>query len=93
LIFRSTSYDDFSNAEWSPLAGAMINEEYTQWVVPWYTNFYIKDIITPAEIERIKSGFSDNQVAVYTFLMLNFDGQIIQKTPLTVIYKQNYPNP
>jgi len=91
LIFRSTSYDDFSNAEWSPLAGAMINEEQTQWVVPWYTNFYIKDMITPAEIERIKSGFSDNQVAVYTFLMLNFDGQIIQKTPLTVIYKQNYP--
>lgn len=71
----------------------MINEEQTQWVVPWYTNFYIKDIIIPAEIERIKSGFSNNQVAVYTFFMLNFDGRIIQKTPLTVIYKQNYPNP
>jgi hypothetical protein len=50
-------------------------------------------MITPAEIERIKSGFSDNQVAVYTFFMLNFDGRIIQKTPLTIIYKQNYPNP
>ncbi|WP_312363583.1 hypothetical protein [Sphingobacterium sp.] len=93
LIFRSTSYDDFSNAEWSPLAGTMINEEKTQWVVPWYTNFYIKDIITPAEIERIKTSFVNNQIAVYSFFLLNYDGQIIQKTPVSVIYKENYPNP
>jgi len=46
LIFRSTSYNDFSNAKWSPLAGTMLNEEQTQWVVPWYTNFYISDLST-----------------------------------------------
>ncbi|WP_293956536.1 MULTISPECIES: hypothetical protein [unclassified Sphingobacterium] len=93
LVFRSTSFDEFSNAEWSPLAGTIINDQQTQWVVPWYTSFYIKDIITLEEIERIKSTFTNDQVAIYTFYLLNYDGQIIQKTPLSVIYKANYPNP
>lgn len=92
LIFRNASYDEFSDAKWSPLAGRIINEEGIQWVVPWYTNFYIKDIIPPTEIERIKSTCPDNKISIYSFFLLNYEGRVIQRTPLTVIYKANYPN-
>lgn len=92
LVFRSTSQGQFSNAKWNPVAAIVANDENAQRGILWDRDGYIKNVIPPAEVERIKTTFGNNQVGVYTLMLLNFDKQIIQKTPFTIIYKANYPN-
>jgi hypothetical protein len=91
LTFRSTSYGEFTNAKWSPVAGVVINDENIPRVIPWVRVGYLRDIISKDDLDRILT-FSNNQVAIYRLILLNYDRKIIQKTPVTIIYRTNFPN-
>lgn len=91
LIFRSTSQGEFNNAKWSPVAAVVVNDENMQRGILWNRNGLIKDIIPLDEIKRILT-FANNKVVIFKLMLLNFDGEIIQKTPFTVMYKANFPN-
>lgn len=67
IEYLHVAYNNLNNTESNPHAGMMINEKNMQWIVPWYTSFYIKDLITSAEIVRIKTSFSNHKIAVHTF--------------------------
>ena len=90
LIFRATSHGEFNNAKWNPVAAVIVNEENEQRGILWNRNGYIRDIISPEEKERILT-FTDGKVVVYRLMILNFDGEIIQRTPFNVMYKTNFP--
>lgn len=91
LKYRDETYDEFSNAEWSPVAAIVINDENVPRGIPWKRKGYIRDIIPPSEKERILSS-PDGKVMIYKLQLLNFDGEIVQQTPFTIMYKSNYPN-
>jgi len=91
ILKRNTS-GKYANARWSPTAAVIVNDEGNQRGILWFPKGYIKHILPPEELERIKT-FPNNQVLVYRVMLLNFDRQIFQKTPFTVVYKANYPNP
>ncbi|WP_293882328.1 hypothetical protein [Sphingobacterium sp. UBA1498] len=90
-IIRRNATGEYANARWNPLAAVIVNDEGSQRGILWSPNGYIKDILPPEELERIKA-FPNNQVLVYRLMLLNYQEQIIQKTPFTVVYKENYPN-
>jgi len=91
ILKRNTS-GEYANARWNPTAAVIVNDEGNQRGILWFPKGYIKHIFPPEELERIKT-FPNNQVLVYRVMLLNFDKQVIQKTPFTVVYKANYPNP
>ena len=90
ILKRNTS-GEYANARWNPSSATIVNEEGNQRGILWSPNGYIKHILPAEELERLKT-FPNNQVLVYRLMLLNFDQQIIQKTPFTIIYKENYPN-
>lgn len=91
LTFRSTSYGEFSNAKWSPAAGVVVNDENIPRAIPWVRVGYLRDIISKDDLDRILT-FTNNKIAIYRLMLLNYDRQIIQKTPITIIYRANFPN-
>lgn len=91
LNYRDETYDEFSNAEWSPVSAIVINDENTSRGIPWKRKGYIRDIIPASEKERILLS-TDGKIMIFKLMLLNFDGEIVQQTPFTVMYKTNYPN-
>lgn len=89
---KGTSYEQFQTAKWNPVAAVIINDENDRRGIEWYGNeSYVKYIVTPEDRKRILL-FPDNKVVVYTVMLLNYDGEIVQKTPVSVMYKANFPS-
>lgn len=91
LTFRSTSYGEFNNAKWSPAAGVVVNDENIPRAISWVRVGYLRDIISKDDLDRILT-FANNQVVIYRLMLLNYERKIIQKTPIAIIYKANFPN-
>lgn len=90
-IVKRSATGEYTNARWNPMTAIIVNDEGTQRRIIWSPYGYMKNILPLTELERIKT-YPNGQVLVYRFMLLNFDRQIIQKTPFTVMYKENYPN-
>jgi hypothetical protein len=91
LTYQNGNSSTFSDAEWNPVAAVVMNDENESRVIPWKRYGYIHDIIPSSEIEKITSS-SDGTVLIYKLILLNYNGDIIQKTPITIMYKANFPN-
>lgn len=91
LTFRSDSYAEFTGAKWSPQAGVVINDENITRGIPWVRVGYLRDIISKDDLSRILT-FTNNQMVIYRLLFLNYERMVIQRTPITIIYKANFPN-
>lgn len=91
ITFRSSSYDEFTNAKWSPQAGIVINDESIPRGIPWVRVGYLRDIISKEDLDRILT-FTNNKMVIYRLMFLNYERKVIQKTPITIIYKANFPN-
>ncbi len=90
LTIRQSSIPEFTNAKWSPVAAVVVDEDNVHKGIPWERNGYIRDIISQSDKENILS-LTDNSVIIYRLMLLNFDREIIQKTPITIMYKANFP--
>lgn len=90
-ILKRNATGEYANARWNPTTAIIVNDEGTQRGVLWSPYGYMKDVLPIEELERIKT-YPNNSVLVYRLMLRNFDRQIFQKTPFTVIYKANFPN-
>jgi hypothetical protein len=91
LAYREGAYENFSDPKWNPVGAVVINDDNTPRGIPWKRYGYIRDIIPISEKERILTS-TNGGIMIYKLILLNFDGEIIQKTPFTVMYKANFPN-
>jgi hypothetical protein len=91
IIFRQGSYGEFSSAKWNPVAAIVVNDENMQRGILWNRNGYLRDVFPLEEKDRIIS-FTNNKTVIFSLMLLNFEGEIIQKTPFTVSYKASFPN-
>lgn len=90
LTFKEGSYGEFTNAKWSPVAAMIVTDETTKGFI-WNRYGYIKDLISPLDKERIM-GMPNGTVMIYKLVLLNFAREVIQRSPLTIMYKENFPN-
>lgn len=90
VSFREQSQGAFNNAKWSPGYAILITDEEVK-DVPWNGEVRVKDIFQQTDIDRIISS-PDNTVWVYKLILLNHEKKVIQRTPITVMYKANFPN-
>lgn len=81
----------FSNAKWNPTSAVVVDNNSVLKSIPWERNGYIRDIISAEDLDNITS-LPDNSIVVYWLMLLNFDKKVIQKTPITIMYKANFPN-
>lgn len=90
-ILKRNATGEYANARWNPTTAIIVNDEGTQRGILWSPYGYMKNVLPIEELERIKT-YPNNAVLVYRLMLRNFDKQIFQKTPFTVIYKANFPN-
>ncbi len=75
----------------SPQAGVEINDQNITRGIPWVRVGYLRDIISKDDLSKILT-FTNNQMVIYRLLFLNYERMVIQRTPITIIYKANFPN-
>lgn len=91
LSLRKNMFGEFSNAQWSPTAAVVIDDKAIERTIRWEQQGYIKDILSPADKERILSLPNDGTI-IYILRLINCFGDAIQETPIKVVHKNNYPN-
>lgn len=90
VSYREGAYDEFYNGKWNPFAAMVVNDEGDLSDLRWDNQCYVHDILPEEEIKRIQ-GFPDNTSVIFRFLLFNYDHEVIQITPITVMYKSNFP--
>lgn len=90
LTFKDESQGMYNNAKWSPMAVVLVTDE-TLKEIPWNRGVSVKDIFLQEDIIRIISS-PDNSTWIYKLILLNYERKMIQKSPITVMYKANFPN-
>lgn len=90
VTFREQSQGAYNNAKWSPGAAILITDEDVK-DIPWNKGVRVQDIFLQTDIDKIISS-QDNTTWIYKLILLNFEKKVIQRSPITVMYKANFPN-
>lgn len=81
--------DLYGTAKYSPLSAIVKTDEGLSRQMIWDRNGYFKDVIVPEDITRIVA-FPEGKQAVFQLSLLNFNKDIIQTSPIVVIYKEKF---
>lgn len=88
VTYKQSSYDGYPSARWNPFGAIIVTDDKPR-EVSWYRGTRMTNIITEEDIQRIIT-YPDNSVIVFKLILLNYDDRVIQKTPLTILYKADF---
>lgn len=88
LTFKQSSYDGYNKSRWNPLAAVIVTDDISRGL-PWYRGTSMTNIITESDIQRIIT-YPDNSVIIFKLVLLNFNNEVIQRTPISILYKANF---
>ncbi len=81
----------YGTAQYSPLSAIVETDEGISRPTKWDTRGYFRDIILEADIDRIVS-FPDGKKVTFQLTLLNHSDEVIQTSPIVLIYQAVYPN-
>lgn len=81
----------YGTAKYSPTAAIVKTDEGKTRDMIWVRNGYIKNMILPEDIQRILT-FADEKRINFELTLLNSNHDIIQTSPMTIIYKERFPD-
>lgn len=90
VTFKEQSQGTYNNAKWSPGAAIIITDEEAR-SISWNRGVRVREIFLQDDIDRIISS-PDNTTWIYKLILLNHNQKVIQRSPITVMYKANFPN-
>ncbi|MGH2624737.1 MAG: hypothetical protein ACRDE7_13795 [Sphingobacterium sp.] len=83
--------DLYGLPEYSPLFAKIKTEEGVIRDVKWDRFGMIQDMILPEDINRILKFPNDKKIA-FELSLLNFNQDVIQTSPIIIIYKEKFPD-
>ncbi|PVH25743.1 hypothetical protein DC487_07340 [Sphingobacterium corticibacter] len=81
----------YGTAQYSPLSAIVKTDENISRPMNWDTRGYFRDIILEEDIDRIIS-FPDGKEIKFQLSLLNHSEEVIQTSPIVLIYQAVYPN-
>jgi len=82
--------DLYGTAKYSPMSAIVKTDEGKTREMLWDRNGYLKNMILPEDIERILT-FPLGKKAIFELSLLNFNRDVIQTSPIVIIYNEKYP--
>lgn len=80
----------YGSAQYSPLAAKVKIEDGTSRDMIWDRFGYFRDIVLADDIDRIVK-FPDGKKIKFELSLLNHSRETIQTSPITIIYKEKFP--
>lgn len=81
--------DLYGTAKYSPLSAIVKTEQGKSREMIWDRNGYFKDLILQEDIQRIVA-FQEGRKVVFELSLLNFNKDIIQTSPIVLIYREKF---
>lgn len=82
--------DLYGSAKYSPLSATVKTDEMISRDMKWDRQGYFRDIILESDIDRILK-FTDGKSVTFYLSLLNYNKDIIQTSPIALIYRDKFP--
>jgi hypothetical protein len=80
----------YGSAQYSPLSAMVKNDENVSRSMKWDRYGYFRDIILSEDMDRILT-FPDGKKITFELSLLNHSNEVIQTSPIVLIYKEKFP--
>lgn len=82
--------DLYGSAKYSPLAAKVKTDEGVSRDMKWDRHGYFRDLILADDIDRILK-FTDGKKIIFELSLVNAYQDVIQTNPITIIYREKFP--
>lgn len=81
----------YGRAQYSPLSAIVKTDEDVSRPTKWDIRGYFRDIILEADIDRMMR-FPEGEKVTFQLTLLNHSEEVIQTSPIVLIYRADYPD-